>query len=145
MSPKGTQFASVAGLQAVLSPSAPKICCANPTHGAPAVGSNAPAIAGFSPEGRKKFTRAAETHGAPLGLKPQGAAPDPTLSGPAAAFEVGSVKATCQFFTSKSPRTVLALIGRFRCRPPLKLYARLKAKPPPKSCSKVKFACCEYA
>src|SRR5579864_3503726 len=121
MSPKGTQFARVAGLQAVLRPSAPRICCANPTQGAAAVGSNAAAIAGFSPDGRKKFTNAAETHATPLELKPQGAAPAPTLRGPAAAFEVGSVKATCQFFTSKSPRTVLALIGRFRCLPPLKL------------------------
>ena len=59
--------------------------------------------------------------------------------------ELAKATAFCQFFTSKSPRTVLALIGRFRCRPPLKLYARLNAKPPPRSCSKVKLACCEYA
>ena len=108
-------------------------------------GSTAPAMAGFSPDGRKKFdqrgakrTRLAAGIDAAMELAPQ----RPHVSGlvPASAA-LDQSTAACQFFTSKSPRTVLALIGRFRCRPPLKLYARLKAKPPPKSCSNVRFAC----
>ena len=63
----------------------------------------------------------------------------------ASAFDVGSLYAFCQLATSKSPRIVLALIGRFRWRPPLKLYATLRAKPPPRSRSMLRFACCAYA
>jgi len=84
------------------------------------VPTNAPAMAGFRPPGRKKLVSAAETHGTPP-TNPQGAAPAPTKSGPAAALELGLLSATCQFFTSRSPRVVLALMGRFRWRPPLKL------------------------
>src|SRR6266568_8405289 len=123
MSLKGTQCASVVMSHCVLNPGSDcKICCASVTQLPAPAAFNAMAMAGFSPEGRKKFVSAAETQGAPvLGLMPHGAAPAPTCSGPAAAFEVGSLKAACQLFSRKSPRVVLALMGRFRCRPPLKL------------------------
>jgi len=80
------------------------------------------AIEGLIPPGRKKLVNAEETQGKPLfGLMPKGAEPVPTWNGPAEALEAGSLKAACQFAVSRSPRTVLALIGRFRWRPPLKL------------------------
>src|SRR5215470_2358225 len=61
----------------------------------------------FSPDGRKKFVTAAGTNG-PAGPTPQ------------AVTEIGSVlgvmapaaTAACQFFSSRSPRVGLALIGR---------------------------------
>src|SRR5581483_5905743 len=113
------------GSQVVLNPKGfrvCRICCANPTQAAAGLFSSATAIAGLSPEGRKKFISAAETQGAPVVvLKPHGAAPAPTCRGPAEAFEVGSPSAVRQFCSKKSPRVVLALMGRFRWRPPLKL------------------------
>src|SRR5262250_2872375 len=113
MSLNGTQpvKAGLVGSQAVLNPAPCRICCANPTHGA-ANGfcSNAPAIAGFNPPGRKKLTRAADTQGCPPDPTPHGAAPAPTNNGPPEAFEVESVSAACQFLTNRSPRGVLALM-----------------------------------
>src|ERR1700746_1843393 len=117
MSLKGTHpvKAGVVGSHAVLSPLACRICWANPTQAAPPLAISTLAIDGVNPDGRKKFVRAAATHGAPvMPLTPHGAAPDPTNSGPPAAAEFGSPNAACQFFTSRSPRGVLALIGRFR-------------------------------
>src|SRR5436190_19837131 len=122
MSLKGMQPVSplLEGSHAVLSPP----CCrtANAALMQPCAGVpiSALARAGFRPPGRKKLVSADETHGTPL-TNPQGAAPAPTNSGPAAAFDVGSLRATCQFLAIKSPRVVLALIGRFKWRPALKL------------------------
>src|SRR5579862_1299244 len=104
----------VAGSQAVLRPPACRIDSAASMQPCAGVPTKALAIAGLSPPGRKKFVSAAETQGTPP-TKPHGAEPAPTNNGPAAALEVGSPKATCQFFTSRSPRVVLALMGRFRC------------------------------
>src|SRR5438067_11219709 len=125
MSLNGMQPESVGevGSQVVLKPKGFRVCripCASPTQAAAGLFSSATAIAGFNPEGRKKFISAAETHGAPVVvLKPQGAAPAPTASGPDDALEVGSPSAVRQFCSRKSPRVVLALIGRLRWRPPL--------------------------
>src|SRR5262249_4608738 len=111
----GTQPESVAGLQATLRPLAWRMPCAKVTQAPAPAPVKAFAIAGFSPEGRKKFVRAAATHGAPeMALTPQGKGPEPTKRGPPVAREFGSASAACQFFTSRSPRTVLALMGRFR-------------------------------
>src|ERR1043165_6948195 len=134
----------VEGSHAVLSPPCCRTASAALMQPCAGVPIKAPAIAGFKPPGRKKFVSAEETHGTPL-TNPQGAAPAPTKSGPAAALELGSPSATCQFLTIRSPRVVLALMGRFRCRPALKLYPRLNDMLCPRSCSKVRFACCEYA
>src|SRR5581483_4792609 len=125
MSLNGMQPASVGevGSQLVLKPNGFRVCsipCASPTQAAAGLFSSATAIAGFSPEGRKKFINAEDTQGAPVvGLKPHGAAPVPTASGPDVALDVGSVNAVRQFSSRKSPRVVLALIGRFKWRPPL--------------------------
>src|ERR1700730_1422723 len=139
MSLKGTQPVRVVGLQALLRPPACN------TSGAtvwtqPAVAgldSNASAIAGFKPEERKKFSRAGGTYGPP-GPTPQLL----TNSGLSLGCAAPAAIAACQFFTSRSPRVVLALMGRFKCRPPLKLYARLNVVLCPRSCSTVRFACC---
>src|ERR1700730_15549857 len=122
MSLKGTQPVSplVEGSHAVLRPP----CCITASAAAMQPWAGVPisalAKAGFKPPGRKKFVSAAETQGTPP-TNPHGTEPAPTNSGPAAAFELVSLRATCQFLTSRSPRVVLALMGRFRCRPPLKL------------------------
>ena len=87
-----------------------------------------PASDGFNPEGRKKFSIAAGAN-APEGGKPNAAGQIATDSGldgyeglvVGSPIELANATAFCQFLTSKSPRTVLALIGRLRCRPPLKL------------------------
>src|SRR5581483_7793325 len=150
MSLNGMQFAKVAGSQLARRPSAARIWFANVTHSPAPCDVKKLASDGFNPDGRKKLVKAAATHGAPEALTPQGAPPAvagsaPTPSGPSVlAPEVGSVKAVCQFASSACGRTALALIGRFRCRPPLKLYSRLRDRLCPMSCSNVKFACCEY-
>src|SRR5271165_6182522 len=143
MSLKGMQPVSpdVEGLQAVLSPPACKMDKAGSIQSCAGVPISALAMAGFRPPGRKKFVSAADTQGTPP-TNPHGVDPAPTNSGPALALEVGSPKATCQFLTSRSPRVVLALMGRLRWRPPLKLYARLKDMSCPRSFSRVRFACC---
>src|SRR5580692_5708794 len=111
-----------------------------------------PASDGFNPDGRKKFNIAAGANVRDGGrVAPSAPGQICTCNGPDGysglvgrmLFALANATAFCQFFTSKSPRTVFALIGRFRCRPPLKLYARLKAKPPPRSCSKVRLVCSE--
>src|ERR1022692_2178859 len=102
----------------------------------------APAIEGFKPPGRKKFISAELTHG-PSAPDPQGRAPPPTVNGLAGVCPAAS--AALKLATIKSPRIVLALMGRFRGPPPLKLYARLRANPSPRSRSTVTLACCEYA
>src|SRR5579863_1303100 len=114
MSPNGMQFASVKGLHAVLkaavlNPCAFKDCRTagyklTQLAGRVPAAINAPAIDGFKPLGRKKFVRAADTHGRwVVGFTPQGAAPLPTARGPKAEFEVGSPCAVSQFATSRSP------------------------------------------
>src|SRR6266496_3634083 len=133
MSPKGMQLASeVKGSQAALNPwlvGLLSMVSASATQlPAPPI-IIACAIAGFRPPGRKKFIRAEFTHG-PRAPDPQGAAPVPTVNG----LPTGSPAAIAafRFLTIRSPRMVLALMGRLRCRPPLKLYARFKAKPRPR-------------
>src|SRR5271169_2348961 len=114
MSPKGTQPTKVAGLQFVLNPCPARLLSidwARLTHAPPPPRSRAPAMEGFKPPGRKKFISAELTHG-PSEPDPQGTAPVPTVNGllgvcPAA-------MAALKFCTIKSPRTVLALIGRLR-------------------------------
>src|SRR5580693_3514822 len=139
MSLKGTQPVRVVGSQAVLNPPA---CNTNGattcTQGAVAGFDNrARAMAGFKPEGRKKFTSDAGTNG------PPGPTPQPFCdSGLSVGSAAPAAIAACQFFSSRSPRVVLALMGRFIWRPPLKLYATLKDMLCPRSCSKVRFACC---
>src|SRR5450432_741334 len=121
MSPKGTQPVNVAGSQLVLNPwlaRLPSIDWASATHDPPPPARSAPAIAGFRPPGRKKFMRAAFTQG-PSVPDPQGAPVVPTVNG----LPTGSPAAMEAFrlATIKSPRIVFALMGRLRCRPPLKL------------------------
>src|SRR5437868_6795544 len=122
MSPKGTQFASdVKGSHAALNPWVVRLLSmdsARATQAPPPPPISASAIAGFKPPGRKKFIRAALTHG-PSAPDPQGAAPVPTVNG----LPTGSPAAINAFklATIRSPRMVLALIGRLRWRPPLKL------------------------
>src|SRR5438270_12381061 len=101
-------------------------------------------IEGFRPPGRKKFISEASTNGSGLvgvlqPLTVNG------LAGRGCPEEAASTIAALKFFTIRSPRIVFALMGRFRWRPPLKLYARLSAKPWPRSRSILRFACCEYA
>src|SRR5579863_1096967 len=145
MSLKGTQLArpETPGLHFVFRPVAAKSANASGTHGASAP----PANDGLSPEGRKKLTIAAGTKNGRLdpgtGFAPQGTAPVPTDNGLSVGKFAPAATAACQFSVSRSPRAVLALMGRFRRRPPFQLYARLNAKPPPKSRSTVRFACCE--
>src|SRR6202142_404830 len=131
MSPKGMQPASVAGSQEVLNPAVLYPCAFKDcrtsgytvvTQLPPPAAMRASAIDAFKPPGRKKLVSAADTQGLWLvGLMPQGAAPLPTAKGPKAEFEAGSPCAASKLATSRSPRCVLALIGRLRCRPPLKL------------------------
>src|SRR5260221_12295486 len=122
MSLNGTHPVRVVGSHAVLRPPACNTKGATAwTQGAVAgFESSAIAIAGFNPDGRKKFINAVGTYG-PAGPTPQLF----TNSGLSVGSAAPAASAACQFFTSRSPRVVLALIGRFRCRPPLKLYARL--------------------
>src|SRR6266567_4306379 len=132
MSPKGTQlFREVKGSQAALNPWVARLlsmdsASATQLPAPPTI--SACAIAGFRPPGRKKFIRAEFTQG-PRAPNPQGAVPVPTVNG----LPTGSPAAIEAFRlpTIRSPRMVFALIGRLRCRPPLKLYARFKAKPRP--------------
>src|ERR1700722_5020220 len=120
MSPKGTQFCSeVNGSHAVLKPCLARldsIPSASVTHALAPAAASASAIDGFSPPGRKKFISGELTHG-PSGPDPQGKVPVPTVNGLAA--DCPAASADSKFATIRSPRTVLALIGRFRCRPPL--------------------------
>src|SRR5581483_1955758 len=111
----------------------------------------APQRAGFTPERRKKFITPADTQG-PCGPMPAGNNGfDPTSNGFVAnpaltwAGTAGSAIAARQFETSALKMGGFASIGRFRCRPPLKLYAILSAVLWPKSCSTPRFAWCEYA
>src|ERR1700680_441416 len=97
MSLNGTQPARVAKLQVDVSPYSAKTAGSTVvTQGAdPEFDKYARARAGLTAEGRKKFVSAADTHGCPLGLTPQGADPAPTPNGPpCTAKEVGSVNAT---------------------------------------------------
>src|ERR1700722_9506722 len=132
------QFASVAGLQAAFSPANFRSAWARGTQGA-----NKAATEGFSPPGLKSLTNVAGTKkGIAPGRAAKGLGPhDATPNGlePVAAGFVAN--AASQFSVSRSPRTVLALMGRFRWRPPLKLYPKLAANPPRSSRSTVKFAC----
>src|SRR5580692_1547102 len=154
MSPKGTTTQPPAELNGrVLSHLPPVGPSPNPSALArrtASVRQGPPARDGFNPDGRKKFNIAAGAN-APVGVPVIAPGQICTCNGPdgynglVVGIPAALAKATalCQFSTSKSPRTVFALIGRFRCRPPLKLYARLNAKPPPRSCSKVRFVCSE--
>src|SRR5258708_27315802 len=125
MSPKGMQLArEVRGSHAALNPwlarplSMDSASCKQGIPTPPGAAISASAIAGFRPPGRKKFIRAELTQG-PRAPDPQGAAPVPTVNG----LPTGSPAAIEAFklATIKSPRIVLALMGRFRWRPPLKL------------------------
>src|SRR2546422_4438229 len=87
MSLKGTQPVNplTVGLQFALSPSACKIVTAFCTQKVPPgpEAISALARAGFNPEGRKKFARAAATQNCPVvPLTPQGIPRPPTPSGP---------------------------------------------------------------
>src|SRR5258708_30505600 len=96
MSLNGTQPASVLRLHVEVSAYSARTAGSTVvTQGAEAeFDKYARARAGFTAEGRKKFVRAADTHGCPLGLVPQGADPAPTPNGPpCTAKEVGSVNA----------------------------------------------------
>src|SRR5215831_12360050 len=116
MSPNGMQLLNepLKGSQAVLKPwllRAPRACSACWTQATSPTASNAPAIEGFSPLGRKKFMSDELTHG-PAGPLPQWVFPLPTVNGlekfcPAA-------RAAKKLLTIRSPRMVLSLIGRFR-------------------------------
>src|ERR1700674_5598959 len=84
----------------------------------PGAASRAPAMEEFNPPRRKKFISAELIQG-PSGPLPQGNAPPPTVNGLAGVCPAAS--AALKLATIKSPRIVLALMGRFRWRPPLKL------------------------
>src|SRR5579863_5588776 len=82
-----------------------------------------PASDGFSPDGRKKFNIAAGANVRDGGrVLPNAPGQICTCNGPdgynglVVGIPAALAKATalCQFCTSKSPRTVLAMIGRFR-------------------------------
>src|ERR1700733_12708795 len=132
MSPKGTTTQAPAVPNgSVLSHLPPFAPSPNPSALASSAASarqGPPASDGFSPEGRKKFNIAAGAN-APDGGKPNAPGQIATASGlegydglvVGSPIEFAKATAFCQFFTSKSPRTALALIGRLRCRPPLKL------------------------
>src|SRR5438067_2341364 len=100
MSLKGTQPLRVRGSRAALRPTACKICCARPRHGAASgLDKNARASDGSNPEGRKKLTKAAETHGCPsrgpgFVFTPQGAPLEPTSRGPFGLFAAAAPAAT---------------------------------------------------
>src|SRR5438477_1180067 len=119
MSPKGTQPVNPpvkVGAQFALNPWLARLLSidsASCTHGiaeGPAA-MRAPAIEGFKPPGRKKFINAELIHG-PSAPDPQGVLPLPTVKGLAGVCPEAS--AALKFATIKSPRTVLALMGRFR-------------------------------
>src|SRR5579863_5413306 len=120
MSPNGMQFASVAGLHAVLKPAVlnPDAFRYCRTAGANVVTQTPPppaikasAIEALKPLGRKKFISAADTHGFPLlGFTLQGRAPLPTANGPNAELEFGSPCAASQLATNRSPRCALELM-----------------------------------
>src|SRR6266550_2902896 len=119
MSPNGTQLAYVAGSQFALNPWLARLVSmdwAKPTQASPPPRPTAAAIDGFNPPGRKKFIIGALTHG-PKGPDPHGTAPVPTVKGLAAVCP--AARAALKLATIRSPRIVLALIGRFRWRPPL--------------------------
>src|SRR3974390_2063985 len=127
MSPKGTHPLNVAGSQ-VLKPRLWARVAACVMHANPEAPNEeyAPMIDGFRPPGRKKFISEASTKGSgpsgpPAGLHPL------TVNGLAGVGKrVGLLKATesvmaaLKFATIRSPRMVLALMGRFRWRPPVK-------------------------
>ena len=80
-------------------------------------------IDGFSPPGRKKFINDASTYGNGLVGVPPALQPL-TVNGLEGSFcpeSVASTMAALRFATIRSPRMVFALIGRFKCLPPLKL------------------------
>src|SRR5258707_15022892 len=119
MSPNGTQLANVVGSRFGLNPwlaRVPSTDWAKPTPAPPPASATAAAMEGFIPPGRKKFISGALTHG-PSGPDPQGTAPVPTVKGLAAVCPAAS--AALKLATIRSPRIVLAFIGRFRWRPPL--------------------------
>src|SRR5215469_8333740 len=105
MSPNGIHPEKVEGIvaashaalnPAVLYPAAEKYCIkpgkTAVKHGPPPSAVTKFVIDGLSPPGRKKFVKVADTQGRPLlGFTPQGADPVPTCSGPARAFEDGSL------------------------------------------------------
>src|SRR5258706_16457847 len=109
MSPKGTQLVRpVAGLQLEFKPSAAKTVFAKPTQAAPPEARYASATDGFKPDGRKKLTKAAGTYGTP-----EAVAPKPlTVNGLSPGWLAPAAMAAFKLFTIRSPRTVLALIGR---------------------------------
>src|SRR5258708_8757916 len=118
MSLKGTQLVSpdAPGLQPAFSPVACKSASAKGTQGV----NGPPANEGLIPDGRKKLTSAEGTKNgsfAPgIGFAPQLAMARGLVEG-----EAPAATAACQFAASRSPRAALALIGRFRWCPPLKM------------------------
>src|ERR1700687_3665675 len=120
MSPKGTQPENppvTVGAQLALNPwlasllSVSSPSCRQGIPAPPGAASSAPAIEGFKPPGRKKFISAELTQG-PSRPLPQGTAPLPTVKGLAGVCPAAS--AALKLATIRSPRTVLALMGRFR-------------------------------
>src|SRR5438105_2731296 len=103
-------------------------------------GANTAESEGLNPDGRKKLNCGAGTN-APAGPAPQLA----TCKGNAVGAIAPAATAFSQFDTSNSEFTVFALMGRFKCRPPLKLYPTFKLRSLLNSCSNCRFACCEYA
>src|SRR5882672_4526428 len=121
MSPKGTQLSRVVGSQLALNPWLARLVSMDwpraTQEPAPAA-SSAPATDGFNPPGRKKFISEELTQG-PSKPEPQGTPSPPTVKGLLGVSPPAS--AALKLATIRSPRTVLALIGRLRWRPPLKL------------------------
>src|ERR1700741_2985993 len=114
MSPKGTQLAKVVGSQLALNPWLARLLsmdCARVTQAPAPANSKAPAIDGFIPPGRKKFISGALTQG-PSGPTPQGTDPVPTVNG--LLTDCPAASAAFMLATMRSPRTVFALMGRFR-------------------------------
>src|SRR5437667_5632818 len=72
MSLKGMQPDKVVGSHLAFKPSAARIWFARVTQDPAPSALRKFAIDGFSPDGRKKLTRAAATHGCPRPLAPQG-------------------------------------------------------------------------
>src|SRR3954468_15479358 len=115
MSPKGTHPLKVAGSQLALKPGIEATMAAACPIQAGSANAYAPMMEGFNPPGRKKFIREASTKGVPLGETPHPL----TVKGLDALSPDAS--AALKFLIIRSPRMVLALMGRFRWRPPLKL------------------------
>src|SRR5436853_2423698 len=88
-----------------------------------AQGAKTPLSDGLNPDGRKKLNCGAGTN-APAGPAPQLA----TCKGNAVGAIAPAATAFSQFDTSNSEFTVFALMGRFKCRPPLKLYPTFKLR-----------------